>query len=120
MCCASWALHASVMAVLMLGVVSLQEALEASGSGRPDEDSELAIVPQRVWILMGGDSPERNASLASGLTAWLRLRTQTEVCPSTRYHCETLHSFEIFFHLLSYSNVVSALVGGTVEVLSSE
>ncbi|CAL8461852.1 g1383 [Coccomyxa elongata] len=51
---------------------------EASGSGRQDAD-DSTIMPQRVWILMGGDSSERSASLASGLAAWLRLKTQSEV-----------------------------------------
>lgn len=53
-------------------------AQEASGSGRQDADEDT-IMPQRVWILMGGDSSERSASLASGLAAWLRLKTQSEV-----------------------------------------
>ena len=41
---------------------------------RPDE-----AVPQRVWVLMGGDSPERHVSLASGLAVWLRLRTRPDL-----------------------------------------
>lgn len=52
---------------------------EAGGSGRGEE--EEVVAPQRVWILTGGDSSERRESLASGLAAWLRLRTQTEVQP---------------------------------------
>lgn len=40
----------------------------------PDE-----AVPQRVWVLMGGDSPERQVSLASGLAVWLRLRTRPDL-----------------------------------------
>ncbi len=53
-------------------------AQQASGSGRLEVDEDT-IMPQRVWILMGGDSSERSASLASGVAAWLRLKTQSEV-----------------------------------------
>ena len=31
--------------------------------------------PQRVWVLMGGDSAQRQASFEGGIAAWLRLRT---------------------------------------------
>ena len=51
----------------------------------PDE-----AVPQRVWVLMGGDSPERQVSLASGLAVWLRLRTRPDliVRPARSFHHE--------------------------------
>ena len=36
------------------------------------------INAQPVWILMGGDSPQRQASLASGLNAFMSLRHQAD------------------------------------------
>jgi hypothetical protein len=36
-------------------------------------------VPQRVWILIGGDSSQRQASLASGLNAFMALQHQADI-----------------------------------------
>jgi hypothetical protein len=45
----------------------------------PAEWGALEEEPPRVWVLLGGDSAQRQASLASGLAAWLRLRTQPDL-----------------------------------------
>lgn len=37
------------------------------------------MAPQRVWILAGGSSVERHASLASGLNIWHQLRKQRDI-----------------------------------------
>ncbi len=63
----------------------LMSSQEAAGSGREEEEEERQVMPQRIWILTGGDSSERRESLASGLAAWLRLRTQIEVSQSLAF-----------------------------------
>ncbi len=37
------------------------------------------MAPQRVWVLAGGASVERHASLASGLNIWHHLRKQRDI-----------------------------------------
>lgn len=48
----------------------------------PAFPGRVDTVPQRVWILMGGDSSQRQASLASGLNAFMALRHQAEITVS--------------------------------------
>ena len=45
----------------------------------PTFPGRVETVPQRVWILVGGDSSQRQASLASGLNAFMALRHQAEI-----------------------------------------
>jgi hypothetical protein len=52
---------------------------ELEGRDPSDPGGDLEPAPQRVWVLMGGDSAEMQSSLASGLTAFLHLRTQADV-----------------------------------------
>ena len=61
---------------------SRKRVLDAPSFGLVNE-----TLPQPVWILMGGDSSQRQASLASGLNAWMSLRHQADyqVCPKADF-----------------------------------
>lgn len=54
---------------------------EAEREGRDPSEfpGDPAPLPPRVWVLFGGDSSERQSSLASGVAAWLQLRSQADL-----------------------------------------
>ena len=63
--------------------ISCAQEQQEEGPDAPSFGLVNETLPQPVWILMGGDSSQRQASLASGLNAWMSLRHQADyqVCP---------------------------------------
>ena len=63
--------------------ISCAQEQQDEGPDTPSFGLVNETLPQPVWILMGGDSSQRQASLASGLNAWMSLRHQADyqVCP---------------------------------------
>ena len=53
------------------------------GESSSEEDAadidDTPVQQQRVWVLCGGESSERNVSLASGLNVYLHLRQQPDL-----------------------------------------
>ena len=53
----------------------------AEGGGRPEP------IRQKVWVLFGGDTSERQVSLMSGTNVWLKLRSWGDVSLGTSPLC---------------------------------
>ncbi len=67
----------------MAEAISCAQEQQEEGPDAPSFGLVNETLPQPVWILMGGDSSQRQASLASGLNVWMSLRHQADyqVCP---------------------------------------
>ena len=58
--------------------ISCTQEQQDDGEDAPTFGLVNETLPQPVGILMGGDSSQRQASLASGLNAWASLRHQAD------------------------------------------
>ena len=79
-----WSMEPAPAKILALLADYLQE--------QQSQEPELPRFPGRqeteaqpVWILMGGDSPQRQASLASGMNTFMSLRHQSDIQVRLRF-----------------------------------